>query len=75
MLFIILLIALVSIINAYNITSYEGYDVKGLEAGYDQVESTSGYRGFDISTLLSSSAESCLISSGYTFGVVRGYRS
>ena len=76
MLFFVLLISLISIINinAHNVTT--DYDVKGFEAGYDNhLESTGGYQGFDISTLLSSSAASCLLSSGYSFGVVRAYRS
>ena len=71
------LITLVSIISAYNITIDSSYDTKGLEAGYDKVleSTTGGYIGFDISTLLTSSAASCLLSSGYTYGVVRGYKS
>ena len=76
MLIFIFFITLVSIISAYNITIYSSYDTKGLEAGYDKVlESTGGYIGFDISTLLTSSTASCLLSSGYTYGVVRGYKS
>lgn len=73
--FIILLVLLtvLAAVNAYNITDS---NVKGLEAGFEpELESTGGYSGFDISQKLSSSTASCLASSGYTFGIVRGYQS
>lgn len=79
LLLFIVAIVCISIVNAaYNITNAEDSmeGVKGLEAGFElEATATGGYNGFDISQVLTSSVASCLASNGYSFGVVRGYRS